>query len=76
MSIDEVNIDECFRVIVERENLRRLLRLALDEMNPRCENCVNFSQYDKGGVCYAHCKWQHEEEARKLLGEKEAEHEI
>ena len=69
-------LDNIYRVIVEREKALRLLRLALDEMNPRCENCANFSQYDKGGVCYSHCKWRHEEEARKLLGEKEAEHEI
>lgn len=63
-------IGNIFRVIVERENALRLLRLALEEMNPRCENCEHFSKYDKGGTCYCICKWKHEDEARQLLGKE------
>lgn len=61
------NLDNIFRVIKEREKALQLLKQALEEMNPMCECCSHFDQYDKGGTCYHVCEWKHAAEARHLL---------
>lgn len=57
----------------ETEALREMLKKALDEMNPRCQYCIHVRDRM---LCVNECKWRHEEEARALIGEKEAEHEV
>lgn len=66
----KANID----VVNENAELKRLLRLAMEDMSEAgfcCEQCIHrHTGYDKCGDdnCF---EWKHADEAEKLLGDKE-----
>ena len=63
-------IQKIVRLEEENKELKRLLRLAIEDIN-RFARCVDFR--DCKDCCMAFtlysCKWKHAEEAMKLLGD-------
>ena len=69
-SINYELLEENQELVNENKELKRLLRLAIEDIN-RFARCVDFR--DCKDCCMAFtlysCKWQHAEEALKLLGD-------
>ena len=58
----------------ELKEVKRLLKLSLEQTNPKCKYCIHDLEDEQKGYnpcCtgeIANCKWIHADEAEKLLG--------
>lgn len=58
----------------ELKEVKRLLKLSLEQTNPKCKYCIHDLEDEQKGYnpcCTgetANCKWIHADEAEKLLG--------
>lgn len=61
---------------IELQETKRLLKLSLEQTNPKCKYCIHDLEEEQSGYnpcCTgetANCKWIYADEAEKLLGDE------